>query len=426
VSGLTRRRLLLGGGLAATGALALLPWRAAFAAPAARVGIVGGGFGGASLARYLRRHDPKLSITLIEREATYVTCPFSNGVIAGLYPLKDVSFGYGALHAATIDTIHAEALRLDPVRKSVTLAGGKTLQFDFLVLAPGIDLMWESIEGYSPKAAEQMPHAWKAGAQTQLLRRQIEAMPNGGLLVIAVPPMPYRCPPGPYERASLIAHYFKQNKPESKIIILDSSDAFIKQELFMEAWNRLYPGMIEWIPGSKSGKVLRVEANTMKVFTGFDDYKAAVANIIPAQRAAKIAVDAGLDEGTGYCAIDPASFESRRHRGVYVLGDAAIAGEMPKSGFSANNQAKACGRAILAAIAAKPFVPAKLLNICYSFAKPDYAFSIVDGFEVKNGTIQLSFSDHRTTPLDAGDEEHRLEAESAHSWYANITADMFG
>jgi sulfide dehydrogenase [flavocytochrome c] flavoprotein subunit len=317
-------------------------------------------------------------------------------------------------------------MNVDPDRKTVSLASGKTLAFDFVVVAPGIDLLWESIEGYSPKAAERMPHAWKAGAQTTLLRRQIETMPDGGLVVIAVPPMPYRCPPGPYERASLIAHYLKAKKPKSKILILDSSDAFIKQELFMESWEQFYPGMIEWVAASKSGKVMRVDPTTLQVSTAFDDHKAAVANIIPAQRAGRIAIQSGLDEGTGYCSIDPRSFESKRHRGVYVIGDAAIAGEMPKSGFAANNQAKACGRAILAAIGAEPFAPAKLLNICYSFAKPDYAFSIVDGFEVNDDTIHLSFTDHRSTPLGAGDEEHRLEAESARSWYANITADMFG
>jgi sulfide dehydrogenase [flavocytochrome c] flavoprotein subunit len=421
MSALTRRRFLAG----ASGILALP--RISIGLPStARVGIVGGGFGGASLARYLRRHDANLSITLIERDATFVTCPFSNGVIAGLYPLKDVSFDYQALRRANIEVLHGEAVKLDPVRKALTVGGGKALQFDFLVLAPGIDMVWSSIEGYSPKAAERMPHAWKAGAQTTLLRRQIEAMADGGLLVIAVPPMPYRCPPGPYERASLIAHYFKEQKPKSKIVILDSSDAFIKQELFMESWERLYRGMIEWVPGSKSGRVMRVDASALTVSTGFDDYKPAVANIIPAQRAGRIAIDAGLDEGTGYCAIDPRTFESKLHRGVYVIGDAAIAGEMPKSGFSANNQAKVCGRAILAAIAGVPFAPSKLLNICYSFANPDYAFSIVDGFEVKSDNIQLSFTDHRTTPLDAGEAEHRLEAQSARSWYANITADMFG
>jgi sulfide dehydrogenase [flavocytochrome c] flavoprotein chain len=394
-------------------------------AASARVGIVGGGFGGASLARYLRRHAPQVSVTLFERDSRFVTCPFSNGVIASLYPIEKVSFGYEGLQAAGVEVIHAEVTRLDPQRKTVQV-GGKRRAFDFLVVSPGVDMVWNSIEGYSTQAAERLPHAWKAGAQTMLLRRQLEAMPDGGLFVIAIPAMPYRCPPGPYERASLVAHYFKQAKPRSKILLLDSSDVFIKQDLFMQAWQYLYPGMIEWIPGSKSGKVMRVDPATRKVSTGFDDHNPAVANIIPAQRAGKVAVDAGLDEGAGYCAIDPRTFESTHHPGVFVIGDAAIAGEMPKSGFSANNQAKVCGRAILSAIADQRFEPSKLLNICYSFATPDYAFSIVDGFEVKNDTIQLSFADRRTTPLEASGEEHRLEAESARSWYANITADMFG
>ena len=399
--------------------------RVSSAAPAARVGIIGGGFGGTSLARYLRRHDSNLSITLIERDATFVTCPFSNAVIGGFHPLKDITFQYHGLRAAGIETIHAEASRLDPVRKTVTLAGGKTLPFDFLAVAPGIDFSWDSIEGYSPQAAQRMPHAWQAGAQTLLLRRQLEAMSDGDLVIITVPPPPYRCPPGPYERASLIAHYLKQRKPKSKILILDSSDSFSKQALFEECWQRLYPGMIEWVAGSKSGKVVRVDAAALTVSTGFDDHKPAVANVIPAQRAGRIAIDAGLDEGTGYCAVDVTSFESKRHRGVYILGDATIAGAMPKSAFSANVQAKACGRAILAAITARQPAQAKLLNICYSLAKPDYGFSIIDGFDVKNDTLQASFADHRTSPLNATEEQHRLEAESARSWYANITSEMF-
>jgi sulfide dehydrogenase [flavocytochrome c] flavoprotein subunit len=410
---------------ASMSALASMSVSRVWGAAPARVGIVGGGFGGASVARYLRRHAPQLSVTLFERDSQFVTCPFSNGVIAGLYPLEKISFGYDKLRAAGVELVHAEATRLDPARKTVR-AAGRQWQFDFLVVSPGIDLVWDSIEGYSAKAAERLPHAWQAGTQTLLLRQQLEAMPDGGLFIIAIPAMPYRCPPGPYERASLVAHYFKQAKPKSKILLLDSSDAFIKQDLFMQAWQTLYPGMIEWIPGSKSGKVMRVDALTRKVFTNFDDYEPAVANIIPAQRAGKIALDAGLDEGTGYCAIDPRTFESTRHRGVFVIGDAAIAGEMPKSGFAANNQAKTCGRALLSAIAGQSFEPSKLLNVCYSLATPDYAFSIVDGFEVKNETIQLIFADRRTTPLEATADEHRLEAESARSWYANITADMFG
>lgn len=419
---LTRRKFIINS--AATAAPLFIPAFAAATGP--KIVVIGGGFGGLSLARYLRRHDPRLAITLIERDARYATCPFSNGVLGGLYPLSQISFTYEQVRASGIGVIPGEAARIDPIAKTVALANGQTLKFDYLVVAPGIDFIWDDIQGYSERAAEIMPHAWKAGSQTSLLRRQLESMRDGGLVVIGVPAMPYRCPPGPYERASLIAYYLKAHKPKSKIIILDASDSFIKQDLFTEAWKRLYPGMIEWVPGSKSGKVMSVDASTLTVSTGFDDYKAAVANIIPAQRAGGIAVRAGLDQGTGYCAIDPVTFESRVHKRIYVLGDATIAGEMPKSGFSANSQAKACGRAILADTGGKTASPAKLLNICYSMAEPDYAFSIVDAFTVKGDTLRLTFDDNRTTHLGASDDEHRREAQSARSWYANITTEMFG
>ena len=419
---LTRRKFIISSAATA----APLFGRASAAAAARKIVVIGGGFGGVSLARHLRRHDPRLSITLIERDAQYTTCPSSNGVLGGLYPLSRISFTYARVKASGIHVINEEALSIDPAAKTVVLASGQTVKFDYLVVSPGIDFMWSSIQGYSEQAAEIMPHAWKAGPQTNLLRRQLESMRDGGLVVIGVPAMPYRCPPGPYERASLIAYYLRAHKPKSKIIILDASDGFIKQDLFMEAWNRLYPGMIEWVPGSKSGKVMSVDAATLTVSTGFDDYKATVANIIPAQRAGGIAVRTGLDQGTGYCEIDPVTFESRVHKGIYVLGDATIAGEMPKSGFSANAQAKACGRAILADIGGRVASPAKLLNICYSTAEPNYAFSIVDAFALKDGTLRLTFDDNRTTPLGASADEHRREAQSARSWYANITAEMFG
>jgi NADPH-dependent 2,4-dienoyl-CoA reductase/sulfur reductase-like enzyme len=259
-----------------------------------------------------------------------------------------------------------------------------------------------------------------------LLRQQLKAMPDGGLFVIAVPAMPFRCPPGPYERASLVAHYFKASKPKSRIKILDASDSFIKQDLFMEAWDRLYKGMIDWVPASQQGKVSSVDVSTMTVSTDFDDYKPAVANIIPPQKAGQIAIDAGLDQGTGYCAVDALTFESKAQKGIYVLGDSALAFEMPKSGFAANNQAKACGRAILADIAGGRLTPSKLINVCYSTVEPDYAFEIVDDFTVTADNIGVTFQNDRTTPLKASDEIHKREADYAKSWYANITSEMFG
>jgi sulfide dehydrogenase [flavocytochrome c] flavoprotein chain len=421
LSGLSRRDFL-----AAAAAVPLAVSNRTSAASRARIVVIGGGFGGASIARYLRRHDPHLPITLVEREEHFVTCPFSNGVLGGLWPLSRLTFDYRKVKAAGVDVVHDTATAIDPAGKKVRLAGGRTLDYDYLVVAPGIQFIWGGIRGYDQAAAQTMPHAWIAGAQTALLRKQLEAMPDGGLVIIGVPSNPFRCPPGPYERASLMGYYLKSHKPKSKILILDANDSFAKQDLFMEAWARLYPGMIEWVPGSQSGKVIAVDTASMTVSTDFDDHKAAVANIIPPQRAGEIATAMGLDQGTGYCAIDPVTFESKVHRGIYVLGDATLAGEMPKSGFSANNQAKACGAAILANIAGRSASRTKLLNICYSMAKPDYAFSIVDVFEIKRDTISLTFQDDRTTRLKSPDDILRREADYAQSWYANITADMFG
>ena len=424
MSKLSRRTFVSGAG-AALAAPFVLPHLAS-AAGNPKVVVIGGGFGGTSLARYLRRHNPDVAVTLVERDRTFSTCPFSNGVIGSLWQMEQITFGYDAVAAAGVEVIHDTASAIDATAKTVTLAGGHVLPYDYLVVSPGIQFVWDSIEGYGPEAAEIMPHAWQAGPQTMLLRQQIEAMDDGGLVIIGVPKTPFRCPPGPFERASLIANYLHQHKPKSKVMILDSNESFAKQPLFEEAWAKLYPGMVEWVPGSQSGVVMGVDTATMTVSTSFDDFNPAVANIIPAQRAGQIAIDAGLDEGKGFCPIDPVTFQSTVHNDIYVLGDATIAGAMPKSGFSANNQAKVCGAAILAAIAGKEVAPSKLINVCYSFATPDYAFEIADVFEVKDGSLTLSFEDNRTTPLEASQDVHKREAEYAHSWYENITAEMFG
>lgn len=419
------RRTFVAGAAAALGGSLVLP-SIARAANAPKIVIVGGGFGGTSLARFLRRHSPDLAITLIEKDTSYVTCPFSNGVIGGLWDISAVTHSYDGVKAAGIDVVHDVATKIDPDKKTVALKGGDVLPYDYLVVSPGIQLIYSSIEGYSEEAAQKMPHAWQAGPQTVLLRQQLEAMDDGGVVVIGVPAPPFRCPPGPYERASLIANYIKTSKPKSKLIILDASESFAKQDLFQEAWDNLFPGIVQWIPGSQSGIVMSVDAATMKVSTSFDDYTPAVANIIPAQKAGQIAIDTGLDAGQGFCSIDPATFESTVHKGIYVLGDSTIAGAMPKSGFSANNQAKNCGEAILADIAGKQISPAKLLNICYSFANADYAFEIVDAFAVEGDTINLVFDDNRETPLKASLDVHKQESIYAHSWYDTITKEMFG
>src|SRR6218665_1339956 len=384
----SRRQFVAGASAGLAAAPFALP-HLARAQGAPKVVVIGGGFGGTSLARYLKRHNADIAITLVEKDQTFSTCPFSNGVLGGLWKMDDITFTYDKVKAAGIDVIHDLASAIDPEKKTVSLKGGDVLPYDYLVVSPGIQFAWNAIEGYDEAAAKIMAQAWQAGPQTVLLRQQLEAMEDGGTVVIATPQPPFRCPPGPYERSSLIANYLHLNKPKSKLLILDAQENFSKQPQFEEAWQRLYPGIIERVPASESGQVMKVDPATMTVSTAFDDYKPAVANIIPPQRAGQIPIDAGLDEGKGFCAIDPVTFESTVHKSIYVLGDATLAGAMPKSGFSANNQAKACGEAILAAIAGREIAPAKLINVCFSFASADYAFDVADVFHVEGDTIKL-------------------------------------
>jgi sulfide dehydrogenase [flavocytochrome c] flavoprotein chain len=421
---LTRRQLLgfVGGLSIAAGVL-----RQAWTQPQARVVVVGGGFGGATCAKYIRRADAAIEVTLVEPHRQFVTCPFSNAVIAGLGDIASVTHGYDGLrqrHGVRI--VHASATAIDPTARRVMLDDGNMLAYDRLVLSPGIELRWGGIEGYDAAASEVFPHAWKAGPQTVLLRQQLEAMPDGGLVIISAPAEPYRCPPGPYERASLIAHYLKTHKPRSKLLILDAKNAFSKQDLFRSAWERLYPGVLEWIPQSQSGRVVRVDTHARTVSTDFDDYKPAVANIIPPQQAAAVARAAGLDDGKGWCAVRAGTFESTVHTGIHVIGDAAIANPMPKSAFSANNQAKTCAAAIVAMLRGEVVPTPALMNTCYSLVAPDYGISIAAVYRVVDEKIVTVDGSSGVSPLNAPAETRSLEAEYARSWYANITADTFG
>jgi sulfide dehydrogenase [flavocytochrome c] flavoprotein chain len=365
-------------------------------------------------------------VTLVEPGRQFITCPFSNAVIAGLRDMGSVTHGYDGLrqrHGVRI--VHASATAIDPTAHRVTLDDSSILAYDRLVLSPGIELRWGGIEGYDAAASEVFPHAWKAGPQTVLLRRQLEAMVDGGLVVIAAPTEPYRCPPGPYERASLIAHYLKTHKPHSKLLILDAKDAFSKQDLFRTAWERLYPGLIEWIPQSQSGRVVRVDTRAGTVSTDFDDHKPAVANIIPPQQAAAIARLVGLDDGKGWCPVRPGTFESTVHAGIHIIGDAAIANPMPKSAFSANNQAKTCAAAVVALLRSESVPAPALMNTCYSLVAPDYGISIAAVYRVVDDKIVAVEGSSGVSPLDAAAEIRASEAEYAKSWYANITADTF-
>jgi len=392
---------------------------------AARVVVVGGGFGGATCARTLKAARPALDVTVIESDPEYVACPFSNEVVAGMRELDRQRFGFATL-ARAVNLRPGRAQAIDPAARRVTLADGSSLEYDRLVLAPGIDLRFDALPGYTEAAAERMPHAWKAGPQTLLLRDQLRAMPDGGVVVMSVPANPYRCPPGPYERASLIAWYLKANKPRSKLILLDDKDAFSKQKLFEQAWTTLYPGLVERVGQSDGGKTIAVDPAAMTVQTDFETYKAAVASIIPPQRAGAIAVAAGVADRSGWCPVDPVSFESRLVPGIHVIGDAAIMGAMPKSAFAANAQAKVCAEAIAALLdGGTPQAPL-LINTCYSVAAPGYGFSVAGVYRPQNGQLTDIDGAGGTSPLDAPPAQRVQEAEEADAWYQTITHQVFG
>ncbi len=394
---------------------------------AARVVVVGGGFAGATAARTLAqaRHQ----VTLIEAEAQYVSCPFSNPVVAGLRELDGQQFGWDKVAAAGVKRVQARATGVDGAAKRVLLDGG-AVEYDRLVMAPGVDMRLGgdpgALPGYDRAAAERMPHAWKAGAQTILLRDQLRAMPDGGTVVMAVPANPYRCPPGPYERASLIAWYLKNNKPRSKLLVLDAKDQFSKQKLFQQAWAQMYPGLLEWVSLSNGGAVTGVDPAAMTLSTDFDTHKADMANVIPPQRAGAIAQAAGVADRTGWCPVDPVSFESLRVANIHVIGDAAIMGAMPKSAFAANAQAKACAQAITALLAGQtPAVP-RLINTCYSLVAPEYGISVAGVYRPVNGQLADIDGAGGTSPLDAGAAVRAQEAAYADVWYHTITGSVFG
>jgi NADPH-dependent 2,4-dienoyl-CoA reductase/sulfur reductase-like enzyme len=347
-------------------------------------------------------------------------------VVAGLGEMASLTYTYEKLwERYGVQVVHAEATSLDPIKHRLTLSDSRVLPYDRLVLSPGIELQWGALAGYDSAASEVFPHAWQAGPQTLLLRRQLEAMPDGGLVVITAPETPYRCPPGPYERASLIAHYLKTHKPKSKLLLLDAKDSFTKDTLFRAAWQRLYPGVLEWVSGSQGGRVTQVDVRSGSIQTEFDEYKPAVANVIPPQRAAAIARTDGLDEGKGWCPVKGSSFESTVHPDIHIIGDAALANPMPKSAFSANNQAKVCAAAIVALLRGEPVTQPVLMNTCYSLVAPDYGISIAAVYQVHNDQITIAPGSSGTSPLDAPDTIRALEAGYARSWYANITADTF-
>ena len=421
----TSRRHFLKAAIAA-GASSALRQAPAVAQGTSRVVVVGGGFAGSTCARELKRLDSKLQVTMVEANQTFTACPFSNAVIAGLRELKAQQFTYEGVASDEVKLAVATAIAIDPQVRTVALNSGEALSYDRLVLAPGIDIRWDALPGYDEAAANRMPHAWKAGEQTMLLRRQLEAMEDGGLVVMSAPANPFRCPPGPYERASLIAYYLKTRKPHSKLIVLDSKDVFSKQRLFQNAWKELYPGLLEWVSLSSGGKVISVDPTTNTLVTDFAKHEAKVANVIPPQKAGRIAERAGVADQTGWCAIDPVTFESRLQPNIHVIGDAAIAGGMPKSAFAANAQAKVCAAAVVKLLRGETPVSPKLINTCYSLVAPDYGISIAGVYYPANGQLAEVPGSGGVSPVDAPRSTRSLEAMLSNDWFRTITTEVFG
>ncbi|MFL2523362.1 MAG: FCSD flavin-binding domain-containing protein [Candidatus Azotimanducaceae bacterium] len=421
MKGLRRRHVL-----AAMAASALLPGRTLAAEPNSRLAVVGGGFAGATLARSVKRLSPEITVVLIEARERYVSCPMSNLVIAGRRSLAAQTFDYRGLEAAGVEVVRGMAVDVDATKQCVRLQGGVTIDYDRLVLAPGVMLNFDQLSGMSEQGAEKMPHAWQAGAQTTLLRRQIEAMPDDGLIVISVPAAPYRCPPGPYERASLIASYLKQNKPKAQILILDSNERFSKQALFQQGWKRLYGDRIRWQSASNDGRVIRVEPDAMRLHTDFATHTPDVANIIPPQQAGLIAHRAGVADVSGWCPVNSLSFESRLQPNIHVIGDAAIAAPMPKSAFAANAQAKVCAIALVRLFRGMQPQSTVLANTCYSYLEPNSAISISGAYRTQDGQFASIAAAAGASPLIPPEGLQAKEALHAADWFRAITQETFG
>ena len=416
-------QVLTAGGLAS--ALGPLAVSKTMAAAKGHVVVIGGGFGGATCANYLKRYGPGLQVTLIEPSKVYYTCPFSNTVLGGINGIDFIQHKYDNLvKKHGIKVIHDRVTSIDGSKRTVRTANSGRIGYDRLVVSPGIDFRWEAIGGYSEAMSKKVPHAWQAGDQTRILLKQLQAMRNGGVVIIGPPDNPFRCPPGPYERAAMIAHYLKQHKPKSKILILDAKDKFSKQPLFEEGWQAVYPGMIEWVKGSAGGKIESIDAagKTVQTILG-DKHKGDVINLIPPQKAGSIAHQGGLANADGWCPVDKGTFASTLQKDIHVIGDAAIANALPKSGFAASAQAKVCAAAIVAELSGTPMPAPTYANTCYSLIDPDYAVSVAAVYRFEGGDIKSVSGG--VSPIGADKAFHKNEARFAYGWYQAITSEAF-
>lgn len=390
-----------------------------------RVVVVGGGAGGATVARYVAKDsEGAIDVTLIEPSRVYYTCFFSNLYIGGFEELDDLGHTYGNLASSYgVNVVHDWVVGVDRDAKTVSLAGGGSLPYDRLVLSPGIDFVDGSVPGWDVSHQDTMPHAYKGGTQAALLKAQIEAMPEGGTYAMVAPPNPYRCPPGPYERVSMVAHLLSQVNPSAKILIADPKESFSKQGLFEEGWNNHYGGMVERIGPDFGGNEVEARPDTMEIVIGGEVEKVDVCNVIPAMKAGRICEMAGITDGNWAPAV-PATMQSRMDENIHVLGDASSQGDMPKSGYSANSQAKVAAMAIRGALTDSRVFPAKFSNTCWSLIATDDGVKVGASYEATDEKIAKVDGFVSQTGEDAA--LRKTTYEESLGWYAGITADMFG
>ncbi|MFV0368836.1 MAG: FCSD flavin-binding domain-containing protein [Hyphomicrobiaceae bacterium] len=424
MTALTRRHfgLVLGAGAAT---LAMPVYLRSQGKP--KVVVIGGGAGGATAARYIAKDsEGAIDVTLIDDSDKYTTCFFSNLYLGGFKDFNSITHGYDKLESNYgIKKVTGRAKTVDRAAKTVTMEDGSTVPYDRLVIAPGIDLIWDSVPGYSEEASKVAPHSWKAGPQTELLKSKLDAIENGQTIIMVAPPNPYRCPPGPYERVSMMAHVLKKKGlNDAKIIILDTKEKFSKQALFQEGWQKHYPGMVEWHAPSVHGGVKSVDAAAGTVTTDLDTFKGALLNIIPAQKAGAIAAAAGVVNESGYCPIDATSMRSTVDENVFVIGDASIAGAMPKSAFSANSQAKVAAMNVRGDLVKSKVFPAKYSNTCWSLIETDDGIKVGAQYSPADGKIAANSTFISQTQEDAA--LRKATYEESIGWYSGIVADIFG
>ncbi len=422
---INRRKFLQG--TTATLGLTVLGAPAVLGQAKPRVVVIGGGPGGATAAKYVAK-DAKgaIEVVLVEPAKQFITCFHSNLYLGGYKTMESITHSYDKL-ASTYGIVmnHQAASAIDRDKKQVRLADGSTLAYDRLIVSPGIDLKYDSVPGWGEAHEEAMPHAWKAGKQTQNLKARLDAVPDGGVIIMIAPPNPYRCPPGPYERVSMMAHTLKTaGKKKAKIIVLDPKDSFSKQALFQEGWEKHYPGQVEWITAKIYETIKSVDPKTNSVVTGFETYKdAALVNVIPAQMAGKIARDAGLANASGFCPIDPVNMKSTQDGNIYVVGDACIPGDMPKSAFAANSQAKVAALMARGELTGAQTFPARYTNTCWSLIETDDTVKVGGRYEAKDGKI-AAVETFVSKTGEAASLRKQTQEENV-GWYSGITADIF-